>query len=596
MAIVTKLSLRIYGGAQSTGFDKQPLVAVGNAPDGLVPMPPTIVDEQQSWMITHAQSYTMYALYTKRYLTSLQLPGQLLFCIFMPVQQRLGEGKSPLNLLDSLMDQFAIQGLVNDCLPSAPIDSSPFKLLLDRYRMEPRPLLLPIMQGHEAAAFCCENRAQLDALMRHSRYNVLGGVGRLEVGFHCKSTIVLSTTGAGSKSAAGAKSTPEPSIAPQPTSTESPKPVTPPVPPTKPAPAPTPTTPVSNIPKPTPTPATPKTPDPTPAPAPFIPKTPEPAPIPQPSTPKTPDPTPAPTPTPAAPKTPIPPAAPQKPAVAPMPIPPTAPIPPKAGPVKPTISSPRPSGPARPTINPTPATDTLFNADKHSPKKPEKEKKSNTPLIIMGILAGAAAIALIVFLVFGDGFGSSKPEATDAEDWYAAAVDTIPLAEDDDYNEYAQEDVAAEEDAAAQKAAEEAAKKKAEEDAAAEAARKKAEEDARKAADEAAKKKAEEDARKKAEEERKKREAANWKSQMQSLSVSCPITLRSGVRITSITTSDNSVTFTLTYDLAKFDIDETHWRQFKTDQNDVKRRYASNLPAGVNAYVLLRDCKNRPFD
>jgi hypothetical protein len=40
-----------------------------------------------------------------------------------------------------------------------------------------------------------ENKTQLDALMRHSRYQILSAVGRLELGYHCKSTISLLTTG-----------------------------------------------------------------------------------------------------------------------------------------------------------------------------------------------------------------------------------------------------------------------------------------------------------------------------------------------------------------------------------------------------------------
>ena len=602
MALVTKLSLRIYGGAQSTGFSKEPLVSVGNAPDGIIPMPPTIVDEPQSWFITHAQSYTMYALYSKRYNTSQQQPGQLLFCLFMPVQQRLGEGKSPLGLLDSLMDQFAIQGLVNDCLPDSAIDSSPFKILLDRYKMEQRPLLLPIMQGHEAAAFCVENRSQLDALMRHSRYPVLGGVGRLELGFHCKSTISLSTTGnSQGKSPAAAK--PKPATDSAPTA----QPAVPPVPPVAPAAKP------MDAPKYD----APKMPEPPIMQKPEIPKAPEAPVAPKTEAPKAPE---APVaPKVEAPKPPVPPKAPSTPASPSSPATPSAPrpsasiIPPAApttpphrteAPQRPTIQASQPSHAKQPTISTSPSSaNKLYTSDKPKPK--EKEKKNNTPLIIMGIIAAAAAIALVLFMVLGDGFGGSDQDDNGNQYAFNQPSEQVdPDGAADDFRPEGDDDAAlkAEEEAArkaaedAKKAAEEAARQAAEDakKAADEAARKAAE-DAKKAADEAVRKKAEEE-RKKAEEERKKREAANWKTAMQNQARNLPITLRSGVRITSINVADNSVTFTLTYDLAKFDIDETHWRQFKTDQNDVKRRYASNLPAGVNAYVILRDCKNRPFD
>ena len=191
----SNLSLRIYGGALSSGLDRQPLVSVGNAPEGFIPMPPTLVDEQQSWLITHAQNYTAYMSYSKRCQTQDDQPGQLLICLFFNPQQRLADGNSPLGLLDSLNDCFAVQAMQGGKLPTSPVDNSPFKMLLDRYRLEQRPMLLPVMSGHEPASFCAENRAQLDAFMRHSRYPVLMGVGRLELGLHCKSTIALASTG-----------------------------------------------------------------------------------------------------------------------------------------------------------------------------------------------------------------------------------------------------------------------------------------------------------------------------------------------------------------------------------------------------------------
>ena len=193
MLLTNRISLRIYGGAQEEGFEKQPLVSVGTAPEGFMAMPPTIVNEQQVWMITHAQSYTMYAVNSKRCFTADDKPGQMLICLFFPAQYRLAEGNSPLGLLDSLTDCFAVQALRDGKLPEKPVDNSPFNTLLERYRLEQRPMQLPVMQGQEPAAFCVENKTQLDALMRHSRYPVLGGVGRLELGFHCPSTITLMT-------------------------------------------------------------------------------------------------------------------------------------------------------------------------------------------------------------------------------------------------------------------------------------------------------------------------------------------------------------------------------------------------------------------
>lgn len=195
MIIIHKLSLRIYGGAQNGALCEQPFVAVGDIPQEFVPKPPVLVDEQQVWMITHAQNYTLYTLSSKRCFTTDGQPGRILICLFLPPQKRLADGKSPLALLDSLMDCFMVQALRDGNLPTAPVDNAQFGSLLGECRLEERPMPLPIMQGHESASFCVGNRTQLDALMRHSRYPVLSTVGRLELGFDCESNVSLNTSG-----------------------------------------------------------------------------------------------------------------------------------------------------------------------------------------------------------------------------------------------------------------------------------------------------------------------------------------------------------------------------------------------------------------
>ena len=193
MQTVETLALRIYGGPLGAGLNPQALVAVGSIPDNFRPMPPTIVDESQSWMITHAQGYTSYAMYVKEGVFAGDgIPGQLMFYLFLPATKRLANGKSVLGLLDSLYDEFSIHNMMGGHLPQKPIDNSTYTMLLRRYRLEDRPMQLPVMSGNEPAALCMENRAQLEALMRHSRYNELLKVGRLELGMRCNSTITLS--------------------------------------------------------------------------------------------------------------------------------------------------------------------------------------------------------------------------------------------------------------------------------------------------------------------------------------------------------------------------------------------------------------------
>ena len=193
--MVETLSLRIYGGPASTGLNKTPLVSLGAIPLTFQPIPPVLVDEPNSWMIVHAQDYTLYAMHSRQFRTAAGDAAQAMICLFFPPQLRLGEGKSPLALLTSLLDSFLVIGAPDGVLPDHPLDNSPYRMLLGRYPLEPRPVLLPIMQGQEPASFCVANQPQLDALMRHSRYDALAKVGRLELGFHCDSSVDIVTSG-----------------------------------------------------------------------------------------------------------------------------------------------------------------------------------------------------------------------------------------------------------------------------------------------------------------------------------------------------------------------------------------------------------------
>ncbi|MCR5821146.1 MAG: hypothetical protein K6F94_09425 [Bacteroidaceae bacterium] len=230
MIFLRNISLRIYAGPLATGLKEEPLVAAGTVPEEFRAIPPTIVDETQTWIITHAQNYTLYALHTRACKTSDGQPGQMQVCLLLPTQQRLADGKSPMEVLNSISAAFSIQAMMGgDELPDSPVDSSPYQNLLRRYRLEQRPTSLPVMNGHEAAAYCVENMTQLEALMRHSRYPELGHVGRLELGTHCQSTISINTKAA----ARPAKQTQLPSGTPA----DSGENVTSPTPPPPPTPA-----------------------------------------------------------------------------------------------------------------------------------------------------------------------------------------------------------------------------------------------------------------------------------------------------------------------------------------------------------------------
>ena len=166
----------------------------------------------------------MYALHSRKWKTASGESGQLLVCLFFPASRRLSNGKSPLSLLDSIVDVFSILHASDERIPSGEQDPSPFRSLLQRYELEDRPTSLPVMQGYEPASYCVETVSQLDALMRHSRYDSLALIGRLELGFHCSSMIKLAMGVAPKpKPAPKPEPKPEPKLEPAPEPEPEPK-------------------------------------------------------------------------------------------------------------------------------------------------------------------------------------------------------------------------------------------------------------------------------------------------------------------------------------------------------------------------------------
>lgn len=217
------VSLRIYCGSVSEGFSHEPAVSLGTAPPGYKPSAPTLVNENRSWVIVHAQRYTMYALCVKPMRTMNGDDGIVLINIFLPAHQRFAREASPVHILTELFNTFTATGTHNGILPDSPIESEPFANVLLRYPLEDRVVTLPIMQGTKTASYCAASEMQLNAIMRHSRYQALTGVGQLELGMHCKSTIDLmpkSVTTPGAKTVITQKAAPKISnnapITPQP--------------------------------------------------------------------------------------------------------------------------------------------------------------------------------------------------------------------------------------------------------------------------------------------------------------------------------------------------------------------------------------------
>lgn len=191
MPITTSLAFRIYGTTLNGTFSNTPLAEAGTVPDSFMPSAPVLVKEDESWRIVHTQDYTLYSYMSRQYVTADNSPAQLLVCLFFPPKKRLAEGKSPLELIETIHNTFKIGAIKDKVLPDAPVNIPSLQTLLPKYRLEARPLDLPLMQGLSPAAICMDSKSQLDAMFRHSRYPVLAGVGSLEMGFKCVSTISL---------------------------------------------------------------------------------------------------------------------------------------------------------------------------------------------------------------------------------------------------------------------------------------------------------------------------------------------------------------------------------------------------------------------
>lgn len=475
---LTNISLRIYGGALNNGFNDQPLVAVGTAPATFKPVPPTIVNEQHVWMITHAQDYTYYAAYSTRCRTTTDQPGQMLICLFFPPQMRLAEGNSPLGLLDSLTDCFAVQALRGGMLPDTPVDSSPFKALLGRYRLEQRPVALPVMSGHEPAAFCVSNRAQLDALLRHSRYPVLAAVGTLELGFHCTSTIQLF--------ASGTKTSTQRSK----TETQTPKPDNN----------------QSNH----------------------------------------------------------------------------------------TIHTEQSE--QQKTVYQNHGLETESELEDEQPNSHKKLK----------VLAICAAIIIVLIIAIASLGGEDDSQQVAVNDSTSVVTDTMASEVSENngthekepiHNDIAQNQQETQHENIGKIKPNNNPEIEAKKLAAMKEAKKKAEAEAKKKALAEAKKKAEAEAKKKAEiEAKKKSEAQNsaWQASIRSKAASCPIQLRVGVHITSISYTNNSVTFTVKYDeLSKYNMYSEDRDRLASDRSSVLSKYASGLPSGVRKSVVQKDKAGR---
>lgn len=171
-------ALRIYKGMHGAPPDERPLVSVGEVPDTFIPVVPTLVDEPETWVLTHRHDYTLYG-----YQVTQEDATYRLIYLLVPAGIRLYADINPYGLLSELWEVLKSQGDSHALFEE--------QLALIMMMEHASDMHLPVMEGERPASFCADSRMQVKALLMFSLYPQLAGVSRLEIGLHCASTISL---------------------------------------------------------------------------------------------------------------------------------------------------------------------------------------------------------------------------------------------------------------------------------------------------------------------------------------------------------------------------------------------------------------------
>lgn len=201
------IGIRIYWGPWGCDFDPHPVVSIGSVTGKFQPFAPSIISEDRSWMIKTNESQSVYAFFSKERCTEPCKSLQLLVCVIMPKGDHLAGGKSPLDLLEAIKDQFGQLFTFNLDAPEPEVKlvNDAFGQMLADFPLERCPWYVFVMEGTEPASFCVESHAQLDALMRFNAYPALAHIEHLELGFKCKSTVKIDTKGLATDTSTGKK-------------------------------------------------------------------------------------------------------------------------------------------------------------------------------------------------------------------------------------------------------------------------------------------------------------------------------------------------------------------------------------------------------
>ena len=190
------IGISIFWGPWGGELKPLPLVTFGEGTEALAPEAPSLVKEDQVWMIANNASRSVYSLYAKVPCINPENAIQLLISFTMSKTSHLAN-KSPLDLLDALKAQFERLFIVNvnEVRPRSGRVDVAFRSLLANYPLESCPWYVFTMEGLEPGAFRVEDRNQLNALMRFNAYPALAHIEHLELGFNCKTTVEVNTKG-----------------------------------------------------------------------------------------------------------------------------------------------------------------------------------------------------------------------------------------------------------------------------------------------------------------------------------------------------------------------------------------------------------------
>lgn len=105
-----------------------------------------------------------------------------------------------------------------------------------------------------------------------------------------------------------------------------------------------------------------------------------------------------------------------------------------------------------------------------------------------------------------------------------------------------------------------------------------------------------EQARKREEDAKRQKEMENkaWQTKVQSYARQCPIQIRLGVRLTSISYTSSSVTYTVVYEeLSKYNMMSDDKAEMVKDRANILKKYGADIPSNIHTYIVQKDKAGR---